>query len=135
MSRGTIRAFHDGLFSPIIERNTPIPASRVGSYSTVEDNQRQIIVNVYQGEARMVSDNVKLGNINVPVPQRRAGEVWIECRFTYDTSGLLEVDVTVPATGSMHNLVIVDDSDAPSPQEIEKRRQMLAALKVHPREE
>lgn len=126
---------HHGLFSPIIERNTPIPASRMGVYSSVQDNQRQIQVNVYQGEARLVSDNVKLGEIAIPIPRRPAGEAWIECRFSYDTSGLLEVDVNVPATGEKHNLVIIDDVDAPSSRELEQRRRALAALKVHPRDE
>lgn len=126
---------HHGLFSPIIERNTPIPASRMGIYSTVQDNQRKIQVNIYQGEARLVADNVKLGEIMVPLPAKPRGEVWIECRFSYDTSGLLEVDVSVPASGTAHNLVIVDDADAPSAADIEKRRQALAALKVHPRDQ
>ena len=126
---------HHGLFSPIIERNTAIPASRMGIYSTVQDNQRKIQVNIYQGEARLVVDNVKLGEIMIPLPPRPAGELSINCRFSYDTSGLLEVDVNVPATGAAHNLVIVDDADAPSADDVEKRRRALAALKVHPREE
>ncbi|WP_448661286.1 Hsp70 family protein [Sphingomonas sp. CJ20] len=124
-----------GIFSPIIDRNTTIPASRVSHYQTVTDNQKQIHFGIYQGEARDVSGNVKLGEITVPVPKRPAGQVGVECRFTYDTSGLLEVDISVPGTDVSRNLVIVDDADAMTEAEVAKRRDALAALKVHPRAE
>jgi molecular chaperone HscC len=124
-----------GVFAPIIERNTVIPASRVHSFATVVDNQREVRFGVYQGEARQVAANVKLGDVGVSVPPRPAGHVRIDCRFSYDVSGLLEVDVTVPETGAAKQLVICDDADAPSAAEVEKRREALAALKVHPRDE
>jgi molecular chaperone HscC len=90
---------------------------------------------VYQGEARKVEANVKLGEVLISVPARRAGEVAIDVRFSYDASGLLEVDVTVPETGLSHQLVVCDDADAPDSAEIERRRKALAALKVHPRDD
>ncbi|HEY0627012.1 MAG TPA: molecular chaperone HscC [Allosphingosinicella sp.] len=125
----------DGVFSPIIERNTVVPASRVETYSNMHAGQRQIGVAIYQGEARQVAGNVKLGEISVPVPPGPAGSVTIDCRFSYDASGLLEVDVTVPKTGAVHQLVIVDDDEAPSEAELDARRRRLAALKFHPRED
>jgi len=127
--------FRTGLFSPIIERNTPIPTSRVNYYYTLQDNQRQVNFNVYQGEAREVKSNVKLGTLNVPVPPKPAGDVVIECRFSYDTSGLLEVDVKVPASGLERNLVILDEEEAPSAEEVAARRAVLAGMKRHPRDE
>jgi len=126
---------HNGLFAPIIERNTVIPASRIHSFSTLHDNQQAVEFGIYQGEARHVSANVKLGQIKVPVPPRPAGTVGIDCRFSYDASGLLEVDVSVPETGVTRQLVICDDADAPGAAEIEARRRVLAALKVHPRDD
>lgn len=131
-ARGTIQ---QGLFSPIIERNTPVPVSRSGVYSTMGDNQKQIEVKIYQGEAREVSGNVHLGQIKVPVPARAAGEVSIDVRFSYDSSGLLEVDVEVPLTGATHNLVIIDEEDRKAAKDLDARRKALAALKHHPREE
>ena len=124
-----------GLFSPIIERNTPVPVSRVNTYTTMGDNQRKIEFGIYQGEAREVSGNVKLGQIVIPVPPRPAGEVHADVRFSYDSSGLLEVDVHVPASGTTRNLVIVDEEDRPDRKELDKRRAELARLKHHPREE
>jgi len=124
-----------GIFSPIIERNTPIPASRVNYYTTVTDYQKVVEFGVYQGEAHEVRGNVKLGSLRVPVPNAPAGQVYVECRFSYDTSGLLEVDVRVPASGLERNLVLFDDDDAPDQRQIAERRAVLAELKRHPREE
>ncbi len=126
---------HDGIFAPIIERNTPVPVSRVERFHTIADNQREIQFGIYQGEARDVKNNVKLGEIKAPVPARPAGEVMVEVRFTYDTSGLLEVDLEVPASGLKRNLVIVDEDDKRGKNDIEGRRKLLEKLKVHPRDE
>jgi molecular chaperone HscC len=124
-----------GVFAPIIERNTVIPASRVHCFATAHDNQQAVQFGIYQGEARQVSSNVQLGSINVPVPPRPAGAVLVNCRFSYDVSGLLEVDVTIPETGVTRQLMICDDADAPSEAEIEARRAVLAGLKIHPRDD
>ena len=127
--------YHDDIFAPIIERNTPVPVSRMEGFRTLADNQRQVVFAIYQGEARDVKKNVKLGELTVPVPPRPAGEVGVDVRFTYDTSGMLEVDVEVPATGMKRNLVIVDEEDRRSQKDIEGRRKALEKLKVHPRDE
>lgn len=127
--------FRGGIFSPIIERNTPIPASRVENYGTLQDGQRFVVFGIYQGEAREVAGNVKLGELKVEVPPAPAGSIQVECRFTYDTSGLLEVDVHVPASGARRNLLLFDEADAMSADELAQRRAALAGLKRHPREE
>jgi molecular chaperone HscC len=127
--------YHDDIFAPIIERNTPVPVSRMEGFRTLADNQRQVVFAIYQGEARDVKKNVKLGELAVPVPPRPAGEVGVDVRFTYDTSGLLEVDVAVPSTGMTRNLVIVDEEDRRSQKDVEARRKALEKLKVHPRDE
>ena len=122
-----------GIFSPILERNTTVPASRVKAYYTLQDGQSAIELNVYQGESRYVADNIHLGKVRMVVPSRPAGEVNVECRFTYDINGLLEVDVHTPATGERHNLVIVDD-DGPKGDDLARQRKALEALKIHPRD-
>jgi len=125
---------HNGLFSPIIERNTPVPVSRMDTFGTMADNQKVVKLGIYQGEAREVAGNIKLGEVAVDVPQKPAGEIAVEVRFSFDSSGLLEVDVCVPATGAKRNIVIVDQEDRPDAAELDKRRAALAALKFHPRE-
>jgi len=126
---------HSGVFAPIIERNTVIPASRIYSFGTIQDNQSVVEFRIYQGEARNVEANIKLGAVAVPVPPRPAGVVRVDCRFSYDSSGLLEVDVSVPETGIARQLVICDDEDAPDDATVQVRREALAALKVHPRDD
>ncbi|MBO9713839.1 molecular chaperone HscC [Sphingomonas sp.] len=127
--------YRSGIFSPIIDRNTAIPTSRVSHYSTLFDNQREVHFGIYQGEAREVSGNVKLGELRVPVPPKPAGHIMVETRFSYDTSGLLEVDVSIPASGVTRNLVILDEADPLTEQQLADRRAALAAIKIHPRDE
>jgi molecular chaperone HscC len=126
-------AVRGGLFAPIIERNTVVPASRVSTFATLTDLQAKVIFNIYQGEARLVADNIHLGSVEVPVPRAPAGEITVDCRFSYDINGLLEVDVYVPETGERGELVIVNDDDL-STAELAERRAALAALKYHPRD-
>ena len=123
-----------GVFSPIIDRNTPLPASRVSFYGTIQDNQRLIEFGIYQGEARNVAENVKLGTMRAKVPPRAKGEVLVECRFTYDSSGLLEIDLHVPATNHRENLILTGDMDAMTPDALAQKRRELAKLKFHPRD-
>jgi molecular chaperone HscC len=131
--RGPKNSIRTGLFAPIIERNTLIPASRVHSFSTMADNQRVVEIKVFQGEARMVDQNIFLGELKVPVPPAPAGHVSFDVRFTYDINGLLEVDVLVEKTGQRHELVIAD-GEVTSSADFDERRAALAALKQHPRE-
>jgi molecular chaperone HscC len=128
---GSVRS---GIYSPIIERNTVIPASRSKAFVTMQNRQSVVKFNIYQGESRLVQDNVHLGQIEIPVPPRAAHEVQVECRFTYDINGLLEVDVHVPDTNESRQLVIVGDDTPPDEATLQKRRAELASLKVHPRD-
>lgn len=141
-SLGTAVSEEDGrggwitdIFLPIIERNTVVPASRVKSLYTLNDNQQKLAVDIYQGESRKCSNNVLLGKIEVPIPPRPAGEVAVNVRYTYDVNGILDVDVEVEKTGLSKNLVIKKLAGEVSEEEIARRRTELAALKVHPRDQ
>ena len=125
--------YEHGLFAPILERNTVIPASRVHSFSTLTDNQLEVLFGIYQGEARLVRDNVAIGETRVKVPRGPAGQR-IDVRFSYDVSGLLEVDIVVEKSGQRTQLVINDDHVGDETA-IAERRAALAALKTHPRED
>jgi molecular chaperone HscC len=124
-----------GLFSPIIERNTVIPASRSMTLGTLRKNQREIEVKVYQGEARMVADNALLGDLSLDMPPGEAGEQKVEVRLTYDPSGLLEVDATILSTGETYHRLIENRPGSLSPAELVRRLEALSALKVHPRDQ
>jgi molecular chaperone HscC len=124
-----------GHYLPIIERNTVVPVSREQTVFTMADNQTHVEIRIFQGESRLVKDNVFLGALDIPVPPRKRGEVQIAVRFTYDINGLLEAEMTVQATGQQHRLVIEENPGVLTPAQIERRLAALASLKVHPRED
>ena len=122
-------------FSPIIERNTPVPVSRVEHYQTVGDGQRHILVDVRQGESPVGSENLHLGKLEIPVAPAPAGQAGVEVRFTYDANGLLEVEARETPGGQRHELIIESQGARLSPAEIAATRERLQALKRHPRDE
>lgn len=122
----------NGIFAPIIERSTVVPASRSHMFETMADNQRQVDIVIYQGEARLVDDNIEIGKMQVAVPPAPAGQMF-EVRFTYDISGLLEVDTHVLKSGARDQLVIID-TDEDAPRTSDASRALLDKLKVHPRD-
>ena len=127
--------YEGGHYLPIIERNSVVPVSRTENIVTIHDNQKEINVAIYQGESRLVADNVFLGKITFPIPAKKAGEVGIDVRFTYDISGVLEAEVTVLATQERHKMVISDNAGVMTAEQIEQRFAELADLKIHPRDQ
>lgn len=123
-----------GHYLPIIERNSTVPVSRVKTVSTVDDFQDSVMVCIYQGESRLVRDNIALGELDIPVPPQK-GPVDLDVRFTYDNNGILECQVSIPLTGEQHVLVIENNPGVLSSEEIAERLQALAELKVHPRDQ
>lgn len=126
--------FENGYFLPIIERNSPIPISKVENLQTVNDNQKQLMIKVFQGESRRVENNIALGEITVVVPPGRAGEERIDLRYTYDINGLLEVEVTILSTGIRKSLIIENSPGSMSEEEIKERMLTLKDIKIHPRD-
>ncbi|WP_227319019.1 molecular chaperone HscC [Cedecea davisae] len=124
----------EGFFSPLIERNAFVPVSVMQSFSTVNDNQRQIDIEVYQGESRKVSDNLLLDSMSVKVPARKAGEVSVDVRFTYTLDGILEVECKVSGEQTASTMIIEKAPGTLSPEEIALRLKQLDALKQHPRD-
>ena len=126
--------FEAGYFLPIIERNTPIPVSRVERLVTLQDNQSKIHIRIYQGESRRVEGNIKLGDLQVNVPPNKAGMEQIDVRYTYDINGILEVEVLVLSTGVKNRIVIEKNEGSMTKKEIEDRLNALKDIKIHPRD-
>lgn len=127
--------YQSGHYLPIIERNTVVPVSRSRDVSTVSDNQKVVRLGIFQGESRLVANNIFLGELEIPVPPRKAGEVTLDVRFTYDNNGLLEAQVHLPINGETRRLVIENNPGVLAPEEIAQRLAALEALKVHPRDQ
>lgn len=128
------RQYRNGVYLPIIERNTVIPASRSAPVAPIHEHQTQVTVKVFQGESRNTAENIPLGSLTVPLPRRPRAEQNVDVRFTYDINGLLEVEATVVATQLRERLVIEQTPGGMSPEQIANSLAALAALKMHPRE-
>lgn len=123
------------LMSPIIERNSLLPCSKSDIYSTVSDNQKMLRIKVYQGDNLFCSQNRFLGDVAIDVPPAPKGRESVEVRFTYDISGILELEATSKTTGKTAKTVLVSEETGLSAEEVEQRLDELSALKVHPRDE
>lgn len=127
--------YEPGYFHPIIERNCTVPVSRMDTLFTVEDYQREMLIHVYQGEARKVADNIRLGELHVPVPRAKKGRIAVDVRFTYDINGILEVEAGVQNSGDVKRVVIEGNPGMLTPREIEQCLKKLEHLKIHPRDQ
>ena len=127
--------YEDGHFCPIIERNTIIPASRTERVYTAHDYQPKIRVKVLQGESRYAKNNLFLGELNVDVPKKKAGEVAIDITYTYDINSLLEVEVKVIGTDTKITQIIKNQYTKMTEEEIKIRFEELSYLKIHPRDQ
>lgn len=126
--------FESGRFCPIIERNTVIPASHTERLYTVRDNQDKVRVRVLQGESRFARNNLFLGELTVEIPRAPKGQESIDVTYTYDINSLLEVEVTVNSTGEKQKMIIKGQENQMTDEEIKKRMEELAYLKIQPRD-
>ena len=126
--------FENGIFCPIIERNTIIPASRTERLYTAHDGQTKIRVNVLQGESRFAKNNLSLGEMTIEIPKGPAGEEAVDVTYTYDINSILEVEVKVVSTGKQQKQVFGGKDLDMSPEEIAERFNTLSYLKIHPRD-
>lgn len=127
--------FKDGHFLPIIERNSTIPISRMDTVATIKDNQEKLKVEIYQGESRLVENNIFLEKMEIKIPRDKAGNQLIDVRFTYDVNGILEVEAFSHGTGKTSRTIIEENPGSLSKDEIESMFAKLQHLKIHPRED
>lgn len=126
--------FENGVFCPIIDRNTVIPASRTERLYTIRDDQTKIRVNVLQGESRFAANNLSLGEIMIEVPKNKAGEEAVDVTYTYDINSILEVEVKSVSTQKLERQVFKSSNVDMTEEEIKERFETLSYLKIHPRD-
>ncbi|MBQ9990138.1 MAG: Hsp70 family protein [Lachnospiraceae bacterium] len=124
-----------GHYSPIIERNTVIPASKTSRFYTAHDNQEKISIRILQGESRFARNNLYLGELVVEVPKGPKGQEAVDVTYTYDINSLLEVEVKVISTGISRKMIIKGDQNTMSEEEITKRMEELSYLKIQLRDQ
>ena len=111
-----------GVMTPLIARNTTIPASKTETFSTAADNQTSVEIHVLQGERPMASDNRTLGKFHLDgIPTAPRGVPQIEVTFDIDANGILNVSAKDKATSKEQKITITSSSGL-SDDEIEKMK-------------
>ncbi len=124
-----------GIFSPIIERGTVLPASRVERFRTVSNAQTRLKLEVFQGEHARCEKNQRIGAFELRgIPPRPAGAESIDVRFSYDMNGVLDIDATIVSIDKAITFTIEGSAGRLSRHELDAARARLARLKFHPRE-
>lgn len=110
------------VMTPLIERNTTVPASKSQVFSTASDNQPSVEIHVLQGERSMAKDNRALGKFMLDgLPPAPRGIPQIEVSFEIDANGILTVKAKDKATNKEQHITI-KDSSALSKEEIDKMK-------------
>jgi len=111
-----------GVATPMIERNTTIPAKKTQIYSTAADSQTSVEIHVLQGERPMAADNKSLGKFILDgIPPARRGVPQIEVTFDIDANGILKVTAVDKATNRSQNITISASSGL-TEAEVERMR-------------
>jgi molecular chaperone DnaK len=131
-----------GVMTKLIERNTTIPTRRTEVFTTADDNQPSVEINVLQGEREMASYNQSLGKFNlVDLPPAARGMPQIEVTFDIDANGIVHVSAKDRATSKEQSMTITSSSslskekieemirDAESHAEDDKRRRDEAEVR------
>lgn len=110
------------VMSPIISRNSQLPAKKTSSFRTVKNWQTGIHFDVFEGESPLASNNTKLGSFTLSnIPRAEAGEIPVIVTFEVDENGILKVSAETSQGNVKQEIVITKDTGSYSPKEVEDK--------------